>query len=673
MPGKYHFTSLVPLLLVPSLLYSQESIEPESQVEELLYRDESSEVPFELFEEKIDLVAQPVNLNRATPEQLEASGLFTPFQIHMLLKYRSEFGTLYSVFELAGLTGFRMDRLREIAPYLSVEVGPIPAIRSGGRQLVMINAGKNFPEAAGYSNQDKILAEPAYVGTPVKTSIRIRTHVGRSLTMGLAFEKDPGEKLLNGFRPEFLSKYVSYRGTRFIKQLVLGDFQLQHGLGLVNGSGFMHSPEGFQIHRLPISKLRPFASLSEYRFERGIGCRMERNRFELMIWSSYQQPDLSLSSPPENPDNTDWMKFRRTTGLHRTAGEIKGRSLAYRFYSGIQTVLRYENFTIGSMFGVEVSGLTRKGTDSLKIKAQPFNRNTFSLHGQWHRNGLEVMGELATGDWNSTAFLAGFRVQFNDFLQGLLLLHYYGPSYHGIQPSSYASGSNINNEQGVALLLQSEPGIWFTADFLVELFNYPSRRYLTSVPSTGYRYSLTLKNNPYQGLQWKIKLVKKAWQITTGTHGAGLSSIKTPEVTRLDSRIILGSELKLQWQSRLVISLLSGNSKKTPGYAIVQQIGIRHQPYLKYILQFVVFHVEDWDNRIYLYEPGLYYDFNFPVYYGSGQKISSVVVVKAGGKVAVSVKASMVKYHDRDHTGSGNEMLPGNKKWEAKVQLRLTL
>ena len=126
MPGKYHFTSLVPLLLVPSLLFTQESIEPASQVEELLYQDESSEIPIEFYEEKIDLIAQPVNLNRANPEQLEASGLFTPFQIHMLLKYRSEFGTLYSVFELAGLTGFRMARLREIAPYLTVEDGPIP-------------------------------------------------------------------------------------------------------------------------------------------------------------------------------------------------------------------------------------------------------------------------------------------------------------------------------------------------------------------------------------------------------------------------------------------------------------------------------------------------------------------------------------------------------------------
>jgi hypothetical protein len=221
--------------------------------------------------------------------------------------------------------------------------------------------------------------------------------------------------------------------------------------------------------------------------------------------------------------------------------------------------------------------------------------------------------------------------------------------------------------------LHAEPGTWFKADFLAELFNYPSPRYLTNVSSTGYRYSLTIKNNPYQDLQWKIKLVKKAWQITPGTIGTGLNSIKTSEVRRLDSRIILGSDLGLRWQSRLVISLLSGNSKKIPGYAAVQQIGIHKQPYLKYIFQFVVFHVEDWDNRIYLYEPGLYYDFNFPVYYGSGQKISSVVVLKAGGKVAVSVKASMLKYYDREHTGSGNEMLPGNKKWEAKFQLRLTL
>ena len=166
---------------------------------------------------------------------------------------------------------------------------------------------------------------------------------------------------------------------------------------------------------------------------------------------------------------------------------------------------------------------------------------------------------------------------------------------------------------------------------------------------------------------------KKAWQTTPGPIATGLRSIKTSRVTRLDLRIVPGSDLMLHWQSRLVISLLSEQNKMIPGYAASQQFRIKFRKVISGNLQFVVFHVEDWDNRIYLYEPGLYYDFNFQVYYGSGQKISSVLAVKVGRKLTLSVKASMLTYHDRDYSGSGNEMILGNKKWEGKLQFRLTL
>ncbi len=673
MPGNYHFAILFLLTVVRLPGYTQVLTDPESGAEELLYRDEASEVPIELFENEMDRIIQPINLNTATTEQLAASRLFTPFQIHLLLKYRNEFGTLYSVFELAGLTGFRMERLRELAPYLTVEMGRVPIQRPVNRHMVIINTAGSYPETAGYRNIDNTTNEPAYVGLPIKTSLRIKTHIGQSLTLGMAFEKDAGEKFLNGVNPEFLSKNVTYRGTRIIKQLVLGDFQLQHGLGLVNGSGFMHTLEGFQIRLCPISKLKPYASLNEYRFERGIGCQLALRKLEIMMWSSYQQMDLSLSSLPANLEKTNWIDFRRTTGLHRTAGELNGHSLAYRIHAGIQATVRHENLTLGTMIGSETTGLTRRGTDSLKITVQPYIHHPFSLHGQWHRKKLEVMVEIASGDWNSTAFLAVCSYYFSDFLHGIILVHRYGSAYHGIQSSSYASGSNLNNENGVAVHLHAEPGVLFNADFLVELFRHPSPRYLCNVPSKSYRYSLTLKNNSYNRLRWRFKMVKKVWQVTSGANVDRLRTLHTPQVVRLDFQIFPVTESMLIWQSRLVFSLFSEHGKTNPGYAAVQQLSLKSIHNMNCKFQFVVFHVEDWDNRIYLYEPGLYYDFNFPVYYGSGQKISSVLAVKAGGKVTISVKGSLVTFHDRDFTGSGNDMILGNKKWDLKLQLRLNL
>ena len=673
MPGRYHILFLLITVVIPRILYPQQPADPGHHAEELLFRDESAELPISFYESRMDLMSHPINLNTATTDQLGESGLFTPYQVHVLIKYREDFGELYSIYELGELSGFRNSRLSKIAAYLTVETGVGFKPKKNGHHMILINVSRILPEAIGYQSREVGQEGPVYAGSPIKTSMRIKTHVGRNLSIGLSYEKDAGEQYFRGMQPEFLSGYIRYHGYRFLKQLVLGNFQIHHGLGLVNGTGFLHSPEGLQINRNPILKLKPYASLNEYRFERGIGCSIDLNKLTLLAWSSYQKLDLSMSDKLKTLENPDWLEYHRKTGLHRTLNEVGGRSLAFRFHSGMQVLFRHENLSVGSMFGLEVAGLTRKGIDSFKVEMEPNLNGIFSLHGQWHRERLELFGEFASGKWPSTAILAGLRFHFNDFIQGLLMLHHYGPSYRGFLPSSYASGSNIKNEQGIAAGLHAEPGVLFTADFLVELFNYPNPRYLTRVPSTGYRYSCTFNNPGIKHLRWKFRIIKKVWQTTPGTDDIGLRSIKNSEVTRLDLRFIYDPELLLKLQSRLVVSLLSGENKPIPGYAAVQQLSIHHRPYLSCTFQFVVFNVTDWDNRIYLYEPGLYYSFNFPVYYGTGQKVTSVVSLKTGRRMTLAMKASMITYHDRRETGSGNDLIPDNKKLEVGVQLRLSL
>lgn len=673
MSGRFHILFLLFLIRFSAIVFPQHPEEAVNNAEELLYRNETAEIPEEIFEEHMNRINHPVNLNTATPEQLGESGLFTPFQIHVLIEYRNEFGNLYSIYELASLTGFRVSRIRKIACYLTVETGSIIRPEHPGNGMVLINAGRVFPESVGYNTTGGVRNKPAYDASPLKISIRIKAHAGRNLSLGLAYEKDAGEKSFHGIQPEFISGYVIYRGYRIIKQIVAGNFQLHHGLGLVNGVGFMHSPEGFQLNRNSISKLKPYASLNEYRFHRGAACRMDLKQVELMIWSSYRKLDLSLNDLPENMKGIDWMDHQRKTGLHRLSGELEGRSLGFRLTSGIQAVTRIKNLALGSMYGFEVCSLTSRGIDSLKADIDPSMHHSCSFQWQWSIRQFESFGELAAGNWNSAAILTGYRYHFNDFFKALLLLHHYGPAYRGFLSSSYASGSTIGNEKGIALQLLAEPGKSFIVDFTAELFSYPASRYLTSVPSRGYRYSCTFRNTGYGSLQWKIRLVKKLWQTTPGTDNPGIRSIRTSEVTRLDLRIIYNPGFILQWQSRVVISLLSGSIKPVPGYAAVQQAGISAMKKLKCTLQFVVFNVADWDNRIYLYEPGLYYSFNFPVYYGKGQKVSFVLSLKPGRKVTIAYKTSFITYHDRENTGSGNDMIPGNKKWETGLQVRFSL
>ncbi len=639
--------------------------------EDFLYREESAEIPMEIFERYSDLRNNPLNINCATPDQLAESGLFSPFQVHILINYREKYGNLYSVYELASLTGFRALLLQEIAPYLTVGPCIENKYKGSDKHLILLNVGKIFPKAEGYGDSTKIKSGSGYSGIGGRTDVRIKSRMGNSLSMGLTYEKDAGERFLFNNRPEYMVGYLQYSGHRVLKQVVIGNFQLHHGLGLVNGTGFIHSTAGFLLNRRSMLRIRPYSSKSESRYERGLGLRLALRRIDLLGWVSYRKLDLSTAELSAENDEIDWREHIRESGLHRTNGETSGRNLGFRLHSGVQGLYRHKNLDVGILFGMESTGLSREGIDALGFAGNRGSNSYMSLHGNFQKGKWRVFSEFALSDWTSSALLAGVTMHLNDFIQGLLLLHHYDTYYSGSHPSSYASGSKINNEMGVAMHLQLEPGRLLIASFTGEVFHFPGPRYLSSVPSNGYRYGVTIRNSGAPEFKWRIRLSKKLWQSTPANTSFGLRSIQTSETTRCDLRFIYDHQL--QWQSRLIFSYGSNITDSYPGYAIVQQISIHASQRLRTTIQFVVFEVQNWDHRIYLHEPGLYYDFSFPVCYGSGQKMVMTLAVKPFDKLTIAGKLALTSYQDRDTLGSGNDLIHGNEKWMLAMQLRLNL
>ena len=142
-------------------------------------------------------------------------------------------------------------------------------------------------------------------------------------------------------------------------------------------------------------------------------------------------------------------------------------------------------------------------------------------------------------------------------------------------------------------------------------------------------------------------------------------------MTRFDGRLVYQSGPSLRWQSRLVISLLSGTPLPVPAFACLQELRLQATSKLHSTLQFVVFRINDWENRIYLHEPSFYYSFRFPSYYGSGQKTTFLITTKALKGIVLSLKISGTRYYDRLESGSGKDLVQGNRLWETGVQLRL--
>jgi hypothetical protein len=671
MPGKKNLAGkascLFPAWLCTLSLFAQDPFYLSDRVEEAMDRRE--EAVLNAGEQACleELEERPLDLNTAGRQELETCGLFTPYQVHRLLEYRDTYGPLISIYELASIEGFSTSRVKAISGYLAA--GQDRAAPQWAKESARISlfACTSFPRPEGF------LGDPgrqAYAGSPWRAGLRAQTGLGKQSTVAIAFEKDAGERAWSGNSPEYLGGYYRYRGNRVLDQLVVGNFMMKNGMGLVNGSGQFNASQGLLSEPAGISSLRAYSGTGETGALRGLACRLNLRPFRISLWSSLQPMDLSATLADDDPREPDLPAHMRTSGLHRTRGECEGRGLAYLGDAGAQILLEKEGLVVGVHVSSSFSGLTARGRDSLELSPGPFWKPAAGITWRWQRGRFRAFGEYVPGPWNRSAALAGTSYVFSDFLSGSLMLHHYGMTYAAPFSMAYASGSRVSNEDGLTIVLHAEVARGVTADCLAALFNYPGPRYYSCVPSSGSRFNLTLSNNTSERTQWRFQLVRKYQEQTPAQERSGVSPLSGNHLTRLDGRLVFIPGANLQFQSRLVLSATE-RPFRDPGYAALAQARMAAGRRLVTTVQFVVFDIPDWDARVYLYEPGLYHQFSFPAYYGSGQKATVLFALRICRKCTCEVRISGISYFDRDRIGSGHEQVLGNRELNAAFQLRL--
>ena len=355
----------------------------------------------------------------------------------------------------------------------------------------------------------------------------------------------------------------------------------------------------------------------------------------------------------------DWAEQIRESGYHRTPTEQSGRKLGYIGSAGIQVLASLGRLNLGIQYSPEINGLNKKGRDSLQYFYEPVLYHASSVQWLWRHNKVELFGEFAPGSKKTSALLAGGRFQINDFLSGLAQIHWYEALRRETFSSAYASGSHVKNERGVLLVIHAEPFRGFRAEAALEFFSYPAPRSLVNVPSSGFRFSLSVQNGSREKLLWRLRMVNTSRQHSKAFDHPGIRPLISMQNLRMDGRIIYMPVPWFTWQSRLDISLTPGKGEAV-GHTALQQLTVRIKERLKCTTRLVLYNVPSWDNRIYLHEPGLYQQFKFPVYSGTGNKISILTSLKATKRINLEARFSLDRERER-------------KRWEAEMQLRLKL
>lgn len=651
-------------LCILTTLYAQEEI-IEAITEHLIDKEENLNIE-NLTDQLEELSHTPININTADETELSSCILFTPFQVFGILKYRKKYGLYFSIYELRSIPGFDPQFLQIIAPFICANDPKILKQKTRPQSLLLSNFSIIFPESYAYIPNNN--APPLYPGSPLKTTHRFR-YSYKNISAGAAYEKDAGEVWQQNSLPEHLSGYISIVPEKVFSNVILGNYQIHRGLGLVNGLGFSIT-NGINLNGYRRSYAKAFASTMEYNYYSGLYVQSKIGNWQVDAFLSHKKEDLSLYhyTPSDALQN-----HIRNYGLHRTPSEINGIHLALRKTCGFSVNRSAKHLQTGLSLSYDIVSLSKKGIDSIpEFKDLESTQGNISYYFVTYNNSYEIFGELAVDMETNIAAIGGANWQVNPALSLSSSVHYYQANYHGQFPKAYMAGENPKNQKGLNLKATISP----FHNFLL----YLNTDITTPTDYvTGFFLNHHIKNTILLSYNSRPKLKIYMKYSYLQLPNAALNLADEEKMAYYSGK----EKIKVHYDYKLMKKMdMSGSfefsrykSKGTIENDNLMYIQMKLKPAenMQCTYRFLAFHIDNWENRIYCYEPGPRYSFLFPAFYGTGSQNILLINYKINNSVSLRSKIAFVKYQYKRFSGSGDNTRPGNQTVHLELQFEVRL
>ncbi len=658
------------------------------------------------YEELYELLPQrylnPINLNTASLDDLRNLGVLTERQASNLINYRKLYGEFLTVYELQVVPGMHQEVIVKLLPFITVSPVKLKedlSLRQRIRRadkLWLLRGETTMEEKKGYATSDTTdTAQPAsrYIGSPHKVYSRFRIKRPGDFSVGFTTEKDAGEPLrwrknTAGHGMDFWSFHVALENKGRLKSLVLGDYTLRFGHGLILGSGFALGKGAEPVNAIAMNStgIRPYTSTLESGFFRGAAAtysfKMGKERHALLVSPFYsvirQDARLPADSLGEILENS--FSSVLSSGLHRTENELQAKNKVSEQTAGMNVLFQTSrrNLRIG------MNLLNTNYSASIEKSDKPYRRFEFhgnqnfigGISGDYVWQNTRFFGEVArsrSGGWGS---LAGITSNLDDWLAVAMLVRNYERDFHSFYGSSFSENAKNMNEKGIYWGIKAFPIKKIILTAYYDKFTFPWLKYRIDQPSDGYEYLLRLSYVPNQNTKFHFQFREEQKEENVSTEK--LTGIP-PAAFLVLPRVKRNYHLRLAHQATAAFRLKTTvqfsnfqlNGQSTSGYVIAQDAGFQKQKW-KTDIRFALFDT-DYPNRQYLYENDVLYAFSIPALQGQGIRTYLVMRYELTRSVSIWGKIARTQYVDKDEIGSGLEAIQGNHKTDVKIQLRIRL
>lgn len=635
------------------------------------------------YDELYEIYLHPINLNNTTYDELRQLPFLSKIQIDAILLYVLTHYPMRSLGELMLIPS--IDYTTRMRLMLFCRAGTehshsqaeiLRNVLTHPQQAVTLRTDIPFYTKAGYRNlPDSILSRypnRIYLGNNNYHSLRYSFNANGHILAGAEIEKDGGERYF-----DYVSAYILLHDMGCIRNLVIGDYKLSFGQGLVV-SNTMSFGKQATLGSMPYMGrgIIRHSSMTESNHLRGAAANITlSSTLHATAFASYQGIDATLSA-----SNVGTVSSFKTDGLHRTQLERSKRNMLHELTWGGN--LQFSQ-------GVFSTGVTAIATHLSKPLSPKHDTpasayRLYNLHGtDFGAIGLSYayitsrytfQGETAMSTASgcmATINTMSMRTSATTTLS--VSVRHFDRAYATRYGHTLSEGSTPQNETGLLAAVKAEPWQHIHIDAYADFFHFPYQRSNASAPSNGLdcmaQTVFDLNDKTRFQLRYRIK---SRQQDCTDANGNTRLMYSTNQTWRLSYTQQIAQPVSVQTLFTFT-HRFNPDSDNESGLSLSENIRWQSANGSKRInLMAAYFKTDSYASRVWIYEPSLLYTLGMNSFYYHGLRLALVASVSVGRGLRLQCKVGHTSYFNRDTIGSGLELISHSYRTDLNLQARWT-
>ncbi len=674
--------------MMPELGFSQVADTTQQQVEQDIERalegleDEDTDFnPEDLAQFLQDLAANPLNINRARVDQLSLIPGMNIRLANAVVEYRRN-KPFESIDELVQVRGIGPATLERMRPYIMIgdtrelftDLITSPGYWFGNSRVeVMSRMQTVLEEQQGYINRGDT-TRTTYAGNQVRYYQRANYRSNR-LSVNVTQQKVPGEQMLHPVDFEHTSFHFATFNQGPLNMLVVGDYGLFFGQGLVlwNGLAFGKGRETIRAAYRNERGLRPFQSSDRYNYNRGVAASATvADRVQLTGFFSRRE----LRATEVGQDS---IRFPTATIFYRTPSEIeRGLNTGLTFYGG-RAAWQFDYGVIGATgYIAEYDDYIVKGT--AVSNAFDFEGTTASTIGIDYRlffDELLLFGEGARSKNGGLGFVSGLEYPIGMATDISFAYRNYARDFQSVFGAGFGEVSgNPRNEEGYYIGLRHAiiPGLVLSAYY--DQFTFPAPRFGTNSSTSGHDWLVLLDYRHSRDLDMYLLVRSKTrgndFRIVDdfgreffalGDEVRGSIRGQVDYQVHPDVRF----RTRFEWLRARAI-----NADPEFGMLAFQDVRFSGINNVQIDARFTFFETESFTSRVFQFENDLLYVLSNPALFGRGSRSYLLVRYRPADFIDLWAKYGITVFQDRQTVGSGLDESIGNTRSTLGLMARVS-